>query len=724
MVKQKKIINSDENKTEISVNQIVNKYFNYPLKEWYVYIGIFLFTFVLYSNTFHHQWALDDGVVFSENTYVKQGVKGYDEILTTHSLAGIKLKPETYQYRPLSLLMFATEWQLSPENPGFYHVINVLWYAMACVLLFIVLRKLFLNKSKILPLIITLLYAAHPMHTEAVANIKGRDDILFLFFILSTLWFTFQYIDKQKKTLLFGVFGSFLLAMFSKESAITFLVGVPLTMYFFRKVERKDYVYVISAIALPVLIYLMARFAVLNDFPNGHLTVMQNYFSEESLLTRWACAIMLLGKYLFLMIIPYQQVCDYSFNQLPLVSFGSWQVLLSLAIYIGLVVYAIKGFRKKNIYAFSIFFFIVTMSIYSNLIYIIGASFADRFLFIPSLGYCIALGYLLFRFSEWKSETDFNLQKTIFSFSFLTVILLLFTVKTYSRSAEWENNFTLYGADIKKSPNSARLNFFWGEALRDKAIEYQSKNSTPSTPTEMETNNLMYRAYLMNSIVAVQKGISIYPHHSNAYDRLGYAYYSLSPYYSKEGFLDSAEKYYGQALLLSPNSLIANYNIAETYYLKGNYEEAKNHYYTVVTNDPSDYIVYFKLGSTYSMLGKMDSASIYLNYYIEKYPTEAVSCYNNLAIGYARKFQLDSAIAMCNKTLEIDNSNISAYQMKIQLLSYQKKFDEALVSANALISFYPDQSTGYMEKAGIFQQMNRKDSANYYYQLSKSKNNI
>jgi len=78
------------------------------VKEWMVYISIFLFSFILYANTFQHQWALDDGVVFKENIYVKQGTSAFGDILSTHSMHGVKIKPEAYQYRPLSLLMFAT----------------------------------------------------------------------------------------------------------------------------------------------------------------------------------------------------------------------------------------------------------------------------------------------------------------------------------------------------------------------------------------------------------------------------------------------------------------------------------------------------------------------------------------------------------------------------------------------------------------------------------------
>ncbi len=694
------------------------------IKEWYFYIGIFLFSFILYSNTFQHQWALDDGVVFSENVHVKQGIKGYVDILTTHSMHGIKIKPEAYQYRPLSLLIFATEWQISPDNPQLYHILNVLWYALTSLMLFIVLRKIFIDKNRLLPLIITLLFIAHPVHTEVVANIKGRDDILLLLFVLLSLWFSFQYIDKQKKVALLGVFLSFLFAMFSKESAITFLVAIPLTIYFFRNANKQQYFYLTFAILLPIVIYLIVRFAVLSDYPTSHVTTMQNYLAGESLLTRWATAIMLLGKYLLMLVIPYQQVCDYSFNQLPLVNFLNWKTLVSLVIYFALIVYAIKTISKKNPIAYAIFFFIVTMSIYSNLIYLIGASFAERFLFIPSLSYCIALGYLLYHFSGFEhnhTKID-NKQRIGISSAIMIVVLLFFTVKTYSRSAEWENNFVLYGADIKKSPESARMNFFWGEALRDKANEYQDKNSNASSNEEFEINNLFYRAYLWESILAIQKGIQIFPRHANAYERLGYAFYSLSPYYRNKGFLDSAEYYYLQSLAINPYSLTANYNIAIVYYAKSDYDKAKNHYLKVVNIDASEQVVCFDVGSSYAMMGLMDSARHYFHLYLQNYPDNIISCYSNLAIGYARINELDSALTMCDNVLNIDKNNTSTYQLKIQIYAYMQDYEKAMEVAESLIEFQPEISVGYIEKANLLNQLNKKDSADFYYNIGQSKN--
>ncbi|MDD3691256.1 MAG: glycosyltransferase family 39 protein [Bacteroidales bacterium] len=696
---------------------------SFSLKEPYVYLLLFLFTFILYANTFRHQWALDDTVVCKKNAYVEQGFKGFKQILTTHSMEGVNINPEAYQYRPLSLLMFATEWQLSPDNPSLHHIINVIWYALACVLLYIVLRKMFVDKSKLLPFIITVLYTAHPMHTEVVANIKGRDDIILWVFVLLSIWFSLQYIDKKNIKYLIGLIVAFGLAIFSKESAITFLAAIPLTVYFFRKAKRKEFLYLSICLLLPILTYLLVRAIVLNDYPTAELSTANNYLAEQTLLARWASAIMLLGKYLLLLIFPYQQVCDYSFNQLPVVTFMHWKSLLPLGIYIALIVYAIKHFRTKHPLSYCIFFFIITMSIYSNLLYLIGASFADRFLFVPSLGYCIAIVYLLYTYADKHQQANPTAvtKPQLISMGLILIMLLYYTVQTHSRSVEWENNFTLYGADIKKSPNSARLNFFWGEALRDKANEYQDLNNNATNPNEIEKNALKYRAYLWESIIYMQKGLNTHPNHANAYDRIGYAYYSLHPFYRNQNFLDSAIHYYDRALQLHPHTIITQYNIAIAYYNKGEYEKAKNHYLYVLRADTSENVVHFDVGSSYAMLGQLDSARYHFDLYIRQHPEGATTCYYNLAIAYARINALDSAIAMGKRTLQGDPYNISSYQLMIQIYAYQQQSEKAFQTVNAMIAHMPEKAAGYMEKATLFRQLNQPDSANYYYELGKTK---
>ncbi|MGZ4058969.1 MAG: hypothetical protein ACXVPU_08080, partial [Bacteroidia bacterium] len=198
------------------------------LKNKTAYMVIFVFAILLYSNTFHHGFVLDDTAVIENNKFVKEGIKGIPQIFTTFYWKGY-WNSNAGLYRPLSLIMFAIEYQLSPENPVLHHFINILLYALVCCLLFRALTKLFDKINPLFFLFSVLFFVAHPIHTDVVANIKSRDEILsLLFFLLCCDYLYFKMEEKKIKTILISsVF--FLLSLLSKEGALIFL---PLILLF------------------------------------------------------------------------------------------------------------------------------------------------------------------------------------------------------------------------------------------------------------------------------------------------------------------------------------------------------------------------------------------------------------------------------------------------------------------------------------------------------------
>src|ERR1035438_1463129 len=158
---------------------------------------IFLVAFAIYANSIPHGYILDDSGVLKDNWVVKRGIDGIPLILKTPYRYGISLLTDDL-YRPLSMVMFAIEWQLSPNTPAISHFVNVLFYALSCSLLLIVLRKLFRNYHPLLALFACLLWMAHPVHTEVVANIKSRDEIMSVFFLLLTILGFLEFLNKGK----------------------------------------------------------------------------------------------------------------------------------------------------------------------------------------------------------------------------------------------------------------------------------------------------------------------------------------------------------------------------------------------------------------------------------------------------------------------------------------------------------------------------------------------
>src|SRR4030095_9655503 len=192
-----------------------------------------VFGFLLYANTLGHGFVMDDNLALSVNPNVIRGIAGIGDIFT---------QPYREQcfggclYRPFTLAMFAIEWAIAPKSPFIGHLMNAIWYAATAGVLFLTLHQLVPNRNILLPLIASILFTAHPIHTEVVANIKSRDEILSLFFVLLSIFQFARWYEKRNRTSLIAAGLAFLAALLSKEGAITAIAVFPLIGWiFFRK---------------------------------------------------------------------------------------------------------------------------------------------------------------------------------------------------------------------------------------------------------------------------------------------------------------------------------------------------------------------------------------------------------------------------------------------------------------------------------------------------------
>ena len=223
-----------------SANTSSTSFLNSP---YFPYAIIFLFAVAIYFNTLWNNYALDDSVMIWQNKFTLKGLSGIKDLFTHDSLTGFWGEKGSQmvsggRYRPLSLLTFAFEVNFFGLNPKVSHGVNVLLFASTCLLLYHLLLSLIPNKKDrpfylSIPFIATMIYAGHPIHTEVVANIKGRDEIMGLLFSLLTLFISLRYVKLQKPLdLVWGTL-CFFLALLSKENAITFIAIIPLTYFFF-----------------------------------------------------------------------------------------------------------------------------------------------------------------------------------------------------------------------------------------------------------------------------------------------------------------------------------------------------------------------------------------------------------------------------------------------------------------------------------------------------------
>lgn len=502
---------------------------------------LFAFGFLLYANTLTHGFVQDDAIVITDNMFTQKGAEGIPGILSKDTFFGFfKVEgKETLvsggRYRPLTLVLFALLYQVAGDNPFPFHLLTVLLYAATGVVLYYTLLLLLRGwktgreQAPLVAWIAALLFVAHPIHTEVAANIKGCDEIITLLGSLGALWFTLRYADTGKAK--WGTWAGvvFFLACLSKENAATFVVVIPLALWFFRSATVGQSIQASLPVWLGFLAFFILRGSILQwKFGGTPMELMNNPFLKIEG-ARWvaftageklATIFYTLGKYLVLLVFPHPLTHDYYPRFIDLKTFGDPGVLLSVAVYGVLIGYAITGMSRRDPVRFGILFFLLTISIVSNLVFPIGTNMGERFAFMPSVGFCLAAAVLLTRF-DWKV-----------AIGAAAIAGGLFAGKTVLRNPVWVSNESLFFADAKTSVNSAKINNACGGVLFEKA--QAEKDETQKTEL------------LRQSFGYADQALKIYPNYKDALITRAGCRYFLKDY-------DGAVDDYRTATELAPN---------------------------------------------------------------------------------------------------------------------------------------------------------------------------
>lgn len=603
---------------------------------------IFIFAFLLYSNTFNHSYVLDDNDVIAQNSITRKGIKGIPEIFSTSHRANINYSGDDL-YRPLSKALFALEWEVWPNNPSAAHIINVLLYAFLCCLIYTVLFRYF--QEPIVPFIAAILFAAHPIHTEVVANIKSADEILALLFAFTSMYFIRRYsIGGKVYYLGFSVL-SFFAALMSKESAVVFIGIIPLTIYFFTNLSLQRNLLVTAVHLIPLFLFLYIRneviggYSVVNTISTNYLTGIDNVLDQK------ATAIMLLGYYLLLMFIPYKLMSDGSFNEFPAITITDWRFILPFIIFACMFIFALIKFRQKRTESYAILFFFIAATVASNIFILIGTNYGERLMFAPSVGICLLIATFIgtvFRETIKSNNFFVSYSKPLLA---SLVFLVPYSMKTFSRSAEWKDQLNLYQNDAVSAPNSARAQYYLGN---------QFAINLPEVSNEITRDR-----YIKEGINALNRAISILPFYDEAY-------YSLGQIYVNMGNLDSAAKFYQMAAVISPENARFQNNYGDIMFKKENYKEAKRRFSLAVKFDSLYTDALTNLGTSYARLGQ--EWLEYAQKAQEEKDDKRLDEMYSVSMAY-----YDSAIVYLNRSIEINGGFYLPYY--VLGIVYQNKND-------------------------------------------------
>lgn len=575
--------------------------------------------FLLYANTLQNGYVLDDATVVTSNTIVKKGLEGIPELLVTPRLKGYEQARDEESYRPVPLITSAIEYQFFGENPAIGHFFNILFFIGCVIGLFLFLCKLSGPPKMQVAFLAALLFALHPIHTEVVANIKSRDELLcflFAFFALN------QFIDYARNgKLLHLCAGAFLLflSFISKETSVSFVLLIPLVFFFYVNEDKRRSMFVVAATFVAAGCLFAIRAAVLPGHGHNAIVYLSNpLVNVESTVDRVATAVMVLGMYLKLLFIPHPLICDYSYNTIPMAGPGNIYAIISGVVYLLLAAVGVYRLLKKDKdpWAFSILLFLVSIGLFSNIFFLVYSEMAERFLFFASAGFCLALAVACDRWVWKDADSNSSLLKNRRAMGILVLVCLVFALLTVSRNADWKDNYTLFSTDIEKAKDNCALNFFMAGEL--------SKNEANAPLAATQNGSISY----------LNRAVAIYPDFEGAHASLGSIYDRLH-------VIDSGIVHDKRAVELNPANTVATYNLARGYYFLKNYPEAIKYFKKATELQPDVMLAHLNLARCYLDNMEYDSAIVYFNKTLALEPGQQIAK-QGLYMAFEIKRKMDS----------------------------------------------------------------------------------
>jgi len=563
---------------------------------------LFLVACLFYYNAVPGEYVLDDGLVLNQNSFVKQGLAGIPDIFTHDSFygsVGNSANLNGGRYRPLALVTYAIEYQLYGLQPHYSRAINVFLYALTGVFVFFFLSRFVFTTSVAGAFVASLIFVMHPIHTEVVANIKSRDEILSFLLLLGALYWLLAAVQ--------GGFGlgryltallHFALALLTKENGLAFIAIVPLTLFVF---TRRSFAQIVN-LTLPFAAVVVGYFALrvgLIGFSSHEVTeLMDNPFMLATTEEKYATIAVVFLKYLKLLLYPHPLTYDYSYNQIPYAHVSDALVWLSLLLNGALLFVALFDLRNRSLFSWCILFYYLSLFMVSNLVINIGAPMGERFLYQAGFPLGIAL-VALFNNASVRWTWPENMRRIVALAVLIPVTALAF-YKTHERNKVWLVGERLGLTDVKTSNNSAR------------ALTYAGINLL--TLADKKGNEVKKDSLTRAAIPYLEKAVRIHPRFGMAWQNLGAAYYNT-------GNVDAA----GKAWLQMKQSNMGigteanNYlhTLAMRYYSKAldagvhhDFNKSISGFHKALSFDDSDPEIWYNLGGAYYSVGKFDSAKI------------------------------------------------------------------------------------------------------------------
>jgi Flp pilus assembly protein TadD len=619
----------------------------------WLHASVALLAVAVYANTVGNGFVFDDRLLIEHNPIVHGEGSLSDVWLAPYHL-GTRLTA-TSLYRPVTLSSFALDYRFNGTAPSGFHVVNILLNAVVAVL---VLRLgLRLGLPRAAAWAGALLFAVHPVHTEAVANLAGRAELLAaLFFLVALL----AYLPRPEPAVgragaLLGVAAlSYLLAMLSKENAATLLgVVVAWEMLLGRRDEerwrdlaRRRRAAVVALLAAFAAYLVLRSLALEAPLSGPEVSRVDNPLVASPLSERWATAATVAARYLALLVYPATLSADRSFAQIVPVSPWSFGAIGSGALLAALLAGFVVAVRRARRAAFLGAFAVISFSLSANFLVVIGTIMAERLLYLPSVAFCLLMG--------WGFETLSRRPNRRFVWIVLAGVLVAGSVRTVLRNRDWVDDLTLFTRTAVTSPRSVKVLGNLGAELArhgrcDEARDVLQRALAIDSSYHGARVTLAQCLLAAGDVAGAEREVRIAlgAHPDDPVARL-----QLGEVLASDGRLSEAEVELRAILRAEPGSAEARGRLGAVLMGQGRAAEAEAELVEAVRMAPGSVICLSELGLLYQRTGRLALAVDTLGRAVQAAPGEA-AVRNNLGNALREAGRLEESVAELRVALEL-----------------------------------------------------------------------
>ncbi len=553
-------------------------------------------------------------------------------------------------YNPLTLMSLALDYEIAKLDPKWSHLVNLIFHLLNALLVFACMRKMRFKTE--VSGIIALLFAVHPLSTEAVAWVAGRKDMLYGFFFLLSWYFYLKFYDNRKLANYFFSLFLFLLSLFSKVQAITLPFILIISDYILSEnFNRKSLLNKIPFIILSLVFGIVAI--------SGSNLVADKYSVIPTFSDKIIYSLMAVGLYLYKIFLPFTQSAIYSFPDKGSAEYI--QLLIGgIVATAGLIFAVIYSAKKSKIVAGGIAFFLFSVFVVLHVVAFNSSLIYERFAYMAGIGLFISVLHLDQIWPEWSK----------YKVNVMLSVAVLFAVACFLRVDVWKNSISLWTDVIEKNPGIAvgwnnRGMVYYDKGDYDKALSdfNESIRVQPTHPDAYNNRSIIYyqRKDYQKALEENLKLLAIDSAHKEGYGNRGSFFYVLQQY-------DSASYYYLKSTTVNPRNASSFFYAGVSEFNLKEYRNAIVHLQKAIEIVPNYADAFVFLGMTYVRLGNMDSVMYSVN------KVESFEPRSPARISAAREYQSlgteafntgdwQRALQYYNTSLEVNPNDADAYYL-------------------------------------------------------------